>query len=96
VLLRLSSPLALAGPIAVYLCGLGFALPQAMAGALSPFADRAGAASSLLGFLQQTFAAALGILIGHTLGASALPLALTIAGMGCIALVLALCKRMRG
>jgi DHA1 family bicyclomycin/chloramphenicol resistance-like MFS transporter len=93
VVLELRSPLALAVPIAVYLCGLGFALPQAMAGALMPFADRAGAASSLLGFLQQTFAAALGILVGQTLGQSALPLALVIAAMGCLALALALCRK---
>ena len=32
----------------------GLALPQAQAGALLPFPDRAGAASSLVGFVQQT------------------------------------------
>jgi MFS transporter, DHA1 family, multidrug resistance protein len=88
-----ASPLGLALPMALYLCGLGLAMPQAMAGALMPFPDRAGAASSLLGFLQQTAGSLLGILVGLTLGASALPLALIIAVMGALTLALALTKR---
>jgi DHA1 family bicyclomycin/chloramphenicol resistance-like MFS transporter len=63
-----------------------------MAGALTPFPDRAGAASSLLGFLQQAVASSIGIVVGQLLGKSALPLALVIATMGCLALVLALVK----
>ena len=76
-----------------YLYGLGLAMPQAMAGALMPFPERAGAASSLLGFLQQFVASAVGIVVGQTLGASALPLAVVIAVMGVLALVLALIRR---
>jgi MFS transporter, DHA1 family, multidrug resistance protein len=88
-----ASPVALALPMALYLCGLGIAMPQSMAGALMPFPGRAGAASSLLGFLQQAAASAIGILVGQMLGQSALPLALVIAAMGSLALVLALVKR---
>ena len=73
---------SLAIPTAVYLTGLGLTLPQAMAGALTPFPDRAGAASSLMGFAQQTSAAALGALVGHLLGASAWPMAFAVAGAG--------------
>jgi DHA1 family bicyclomycin/chloramphenicol resistance-like MFS transporter len=62
-------------------------MPQAMAGALSPFPDRAGAASSLLGFSQQTCAAILGAIVGHTLGGSAWPIAAPMAVMGCVALM---------
>jgi MFS transporter, DHA1 family, multidrug resistance protein len=93
VAMGLGSPFALAGPMALYLCGLGLAMPQAMAGALMPFPERAGAASSLLGFLQQLTASAVGIAVGQTLGASALPLAMAIAVMGALALALALVKR---
>jgi DHA1 family bicyclomycin/chloramphenicol resistance-like MFS transporter len=82
-----TSVAALVLPIALYLCGLGLALPQAMAGALTPFPDRAGAASSLIGFVQQSSAAALGALVGHTLAQSAWPMALPIAAMGCLALL---------
>ena len=88
-----TSPVALALPMALYLGGLGLAMPQSMAGALMPFPDRAGAASSLLGFLQQAAASAIGILVGQMLGQSALPLALVIAAMGSLAFVLALVKR---
>ena len=93
VVIGLQSPIALAAPMALYLCGLGLAMPQSMAGALMPFPERAGAASSLLGFLQQFVASAIGIAVGQTLGTSALPLAAIIAVMGAIALVLALVKR---
>jgi DHA1 family bicyclomycin/chloramphenicol resistance-like MFS transporter len=93
VALGATSPFALLVPMALYLCGLGLAMPQSMAGALMPFPERAGAASSLLGFLQQAIASSIGIVVGQMLGSSALPLALVIATMGCLALALALVKR---
>lgn len=40
------------GPMALWVFGMGLALPNAMAGALAPFPRMAGAASALLGFLQ--------------------------------------------
>lgn len=89
----MTSPIALALPVALYLCGLGMAMPQAMAGALTPFPERAGAASSLLGFLQQAVGSSVGILVGQSLGRTALPLAVIIAAMGSLALALALVKR---
>jgi DHA1 family bicyclomycin/chloramphenicol resistance-like MFS transporter len=88
-----TSPIALILPMALYLCGLGLAMPQAMAGALTPFPDRAGAASSVLGFSQQIVGSTAGIVAAQMLGASALPLAAIIAVMGSLALALALVKR---
>ena len=96
IALGATSPAALAAPMALYLCGLGLAMPQSMAGALMPFPERAGAASSLLGFLQQATASAVGIVVGQMLGSSALPLAAIIATMGVLALVLALFRRSMG
>jgi len=93
VALGVTSPMALVAPMALYLGGLGLAMPQSMAGALMPFPERAGAASSLLGFLQQAVASAIGIAVGQMLDHSALPLALVVATMGSLALVLALIKR---
>jgi DHA1 family bicyclomycin/chloramphenicol resistance-like MFS transporter len=93
IALGVTSPLGLVLPMAVYLCGLGLAMPQAMAGALMPFPERAGAASSLLGFLQQVVASTAGVVVAQLLGASALPLAGIITVMGVLALVLALIKR---
>ena len=96
IALGATSPAALAIPMALYLCGLGLAMPQSMAGALMPFPERAGAASSLLGFLQQATASAIGIVVGQMLGSSALPLAAIIAAMGVLALALALFRRSMG
>jgi len=81
----------------LYLFGLGLAMPQAMAGALTPFPERAGAASSLVGFVQQGSAAILGALVGHMLGKSAWPIAGPLAAMGLAALLIwAVSRRVRG
>ena len=62
--------------IGLYMIGMGMTLAQAQAGALLPFPDRAGAASSLLGFATQTSSAVVGAILGHTLGLTAWPLAI--------------------
>jgi MFS transporter, DHA1 family, multidrug resistance protein len=88
VLSGISSSFAITGPMAIYGLGVGLTMPQAMASALMPFPERAGAASSLLGICQMTFAAILGIALGQNLGASAWPLPLVIAATGTLALTL--------
>jgi DHA1 family bicyclomycin/chloramphenicol resistance-like MFS transporter len=83
--------------IALYLAGLGFTLPQAMAGALTPYPDRAGSASSLFGFVQQSWSALLGATVGHLLGNSAWPMAAAIAAMGVGSLLIwAMTRRIQG
>src|SRR5690606_4177487 len=47
-----ASSLAVVLPMTIYLTGLGMVLPQSIAGAMTPFPERAGAASSLFGFIQ--------------------------------------------
>jgi MFS transporter, DHA1 family, multidrug resistance protein len=82
--------------VAVYLAGLGLSMPQAMAGALTPFADRAGTASSLMGFVQQTVSAIVAAVVGYYLGRSAWPVAGVVVTMGCLALLIwALTRRLR-
>jgi DHA1 family bicyclomycin/chloramphenicol resistance-like MFS transporter len=76
----------LVGPMTIYLAGMGLALPQTQAAALTPFPDRAGTASSLLGFAQQSSAAIAAAAIGLYLGDSAWPVAGTVATMGCLSL----------
>ncbi|WP_112662447.1 multidrug effflux MFS transporter [Microvirga flavescens] len=92
------SSLAVSAPMAIYGIGVGLTMPQAMAAAMMPFPDRAGAASSLLGICQMTFAALLGIGLGRFLDiGSALPLPIAIAGTGLAALTLfATTGRVRG
>ena len=89
----LTSSLSLVLPVAIYLAGLGMVLPQGIAGAMTPFPERAGAASSLFGFVQQSAAAICGAVVGWFLGHSAWPLVLGVAVMGCTTLVLWLVTR---
>jgi DHA1 family bicyclomycin/chloramphenicol resistance-like MFS transporter len=75
---------------------MGMALPLAQAGALLPFPDRAGAASSLLGFVTQILSAIVGAIIGHMLTTSAWPLAIAMLAPGGLSLVLWLFSRQSG
>jgi DHA1 family bicyclomycin/chloramphenicol resistance-like MFS transporter len=89
-------PAALVMGMALYLAGMGLVLPQAQAGALLPFPERAGAASSLMGLVQQTSAAAIGAVLGHLIAETAWPLAASIASASCLALaVWAATRRIR-
>jgi MFS transporter, DHA1 family, multidrug resistance protein len=79
---------ALVAAVCLYLFGMGMSLPQSQAGALLPFPDRAGAASSLLGFITQTSSAVVGAIVGHALGANAWPLAFAVMIAGGLSLLL--------
>lgn len=81
------SPFSVVLPVALYTIGLGLAFPQGMAGGLSPFPDRAGAASSLLGFVPQLFAAVLGVSVVALLDETAWPLAIALTLMGALTLL---------
>ena len=78
----------LVAAMAVYLAGLGLAMPQAIAGALTPFPERAGTASSLMGFAQQGVAAIVTAAVGNYLGPSAWPVAGVVVAMGCVSFLL--------
>ena len=85
VALGLSSVVWLVAGMTIYLTGMGISMPQTLAGAITPFHDRAGTASSLLGFSQQSTASVAAAIIGAYLGRSAWPVAGTVAAMGCLA-----------
>ncbi|NVO14866.1 MAG: multidrug effflux MFS transporter [Rhodoplanes sp.] len=80
------STVAFVLPMMLYLAGMGLTMPQALAGALQPFPDRAGTASSLAGFVQQTAAAAAGAIVGHFLASTAWPLVIVVAVTGTLTL----------
>jgi MFS transporter, DHA1 family, multidrug resistance protein len=82
------SSLAITAPMALYTAGFGLTMPQTVAAAMLAFGERAGAASSLLGICQMTFAALVGAGVGQALGGSALPLPFVTAAIGVIALLL--------
>lgn len=88
-----AQPLAIIVPMAAYFFGIGFVLPASTASALTPFPDRAGAASSFIGFFQTTTGAGVGAILGHSLSDSALPLPIATSLMGAGALTLLLATR---
>ena len=86
----------LVAAMALYLAGVGLAMPQAMAGALTPFPDRAGTAASLMGLVQQALAAIIAAVIGAYLVQSAWPVTGVVVAMGCLTFLLwALTRGMR-
>lgn len=58
----------LLSPLFISMIGVGIVMPQSMAGALTPFSQMAGTASSLIGFLQNGFAALIGITAAWAIG----------------------------
>jgi MFS transporter, DHA1 family, multidrug resistance protein len=78
----------LVAAMALYLAGVGLAMPQAMAGALTPFPDRAGTAASLMGLVQQTLAAIIAAVIGGFLVRSAWPVTGVVVAMSSLTFVL--------
>jgi DHA1 family bicyclomycin/chloramphenicol resistance-like MFS transporter len=71
----------------VYHTGLMLAMPSAIAGAVTPYPDMAGAACSLVGFAQQALAALVGVVVGYALGNSAWPLVIAVISMGLLSAV---------
>jgi len=65
-------------PLMVYMIGIGMVSPNSQAGAIGPFPAAAGAASSLLGFLQMSIAAGVGAILGHIEARTSVPMALAI------------------
>ena len=74
-------------PMALYTCGVGLVMPQSMAGAMQPFAQKAGTASSFLGLVQMAFAAVIGAGVGIGLEKHHMALSLTIAVLGLLAAI---------
>lgn len=66
---------AIIGPMTLCLSTFAFIFPQSVAGALQPFQQIAGSASSLIGFVQQMTGAATGIAVAALTGGNQLWLA---------------------
>jgi DHA1 family bicyclomycin/chloramphenicol resistance-like MFS transporter len=74
-------------PMSIFELGLGIVTPQALAAAVTPFPERAGAASSLAGFIQMTAAAVLLGLTGVAFSHSAALQSAVIGATGVIAFI---------
>jgi DHA1 family bicyclomycin/chloramphenicol resistance-like MFS transporter len=83
-----TSAIPLVAAMALYAAGMGLVQPQTIAGAMMPFPERAGTASSLVGVSQMVCAAITGVIVGQLLGQSAWPVAVPLAIAGGLTLVL--------
>ena len=75
---------ALLLPMFFYLLATGINLPNAMGGAIGPFPKMAGSASALMGFIQMSIGAGVGIAVGKWHDGSTVPMsaAVALAGWG--------------
>ena len=72
-------------PLFFYIAALGFTFPNASAGAMAPFPERAGSASALLGSVQFGIAALASAAVGAMHDRTAMPMAVVIATCGLLA-----------
>lgn len=70
------------GPMILWTCGLGAVYPSAMAGALQPFPQIAGAASALMGFVQMGSAALGSLAVARLNDGTALAIGVVPVAMG--------------
>jgi DHA1 family bicyclomycin/chloramphenicol resistance-like MFS transporter len=82
-------------PMMFYAAGVGLVMPSTTAAAIGPYPEKAGAASSLLGFFQMCFAAGIGATVAHILDGTARPMAIAIAicGLATLGTILLLRRR---
>ncbi len=88
VALDMNSVIPMTFAVGLNLVGFGLLFPQAMAGGLSCAAERAGAASSLLGFAPQVSAAILSAWVVASIASDAWPAALAVLVMAMLVLLL--------
>lgn len=69
-------------PMVVFMVATGLVMPNAIGGALAPYPKMAGAASALMGFVQMSLSALVGIAVGHAYAGSAIPMTAAIALCG--------------
>ena len=82
------SLMAVAVPFAVFMLGLSLCSPNVQAGAMSSFPEKAGTASSVLGFIQQLSNAGVGFLLGATANGTGAPAMIGLGIFGACALVI--------
>ncbi|HSS71390.1 MAG TPA: multidrug effflux MFS transporter [Casimicrobiaceae bacterium] len=76
---RVGHPFAIVAPMFLFMIAFMTTMPQATAGALTPFPEIAGSASSLLSFCQLLLASTAALVVGITFDGSERPMATTIA-----------------
>jgi DHA1 family bicyclomycin/chloramphenicol resistance-like MFS transporter len=88
-----AGPWAVMVPMTGYMVAFGVIMPQSTAAAMAPFPATAVLASALLGFLQMTIAAGVGVVVGVLHDGTSVPLAVTVAVAGCLTLIVHVAAR---
>jgi DHA1 family bicyclomycin/chloramphenicol resistance-like MFS transporter len=83
----LRHPLIIVVPMFAYMVGLMTTMPQATAGALTPFPQVAGSASSLLSFVQFVFASSAALIVGLTFDGTPRAMATVIAAAAILSFI---------
>ncbi|PWB44030.1 MAG: Bcr/CflA family drug resistance efflux transporter [Rhodocyclales bacterium] len=81
-LLEVHSVWAILLPMFAFMVATGLVMPNAIGGALAPYPKMAGSASALMGFVQMSLSAGVGIAVGHAYAGTAIPMAGAIALCG--------------
>jgi DHA1 family bicyclomycin/chloramphenicol resistance-like MFS transporter len=83
--LQINHAAAILGPMFIFMFAFALVLPQAMAGALTPFPHIAGNASSLIGLCQYGFSAIVGTVVAALFDGTPGPMAGAIGAMALLA-----------
>ena len=86
-LLGIFSIISIVGPMCLFTIGGGMVRPQAMAGAIVPYPEKAGLASALMGFIQMSTAGLFVTFFGTLFSASSTPMVVAVACAGVLALL---------
>ena len=84
---RVAHPLAIVAPMFLFMISFMTTMPQATAGALTPFPEIAGSASSLLSFCQLLLASTAALVVGMSFDGTERPMATTIGVSALLAFV---------
>jgi len=85
--LGVREPLAVAAPMFVFMAAYMGTVPQATAGALTPYPDIAGSAASLMSFIQFVIAASVALVVGFAFDGTTRPMASAVVAAGTLSFV---------
>jgi DHA1 family bicyclomycin/chloramphenicol resistance-like MFS transporter len=90
ILINISHPIIIIVPMLIFMMGFASLWPQSVAACLQPFPDKAGAASSLQGFIQNSMAAVVSAFLSIFSDGTAIPMGAAIAMCGVLTAITAI------
>jgi len=90
VITNINHPIIIIGPMLIFVAGFAILWPQSVGACLQPFPEKAGAASSLQGFIQNSMAAVVSALLSVFSNDTAIPMSFAITICGIFTLIMAL------